>query len=281
MKKVISTLSFVGLIASSIFAGNCGSTSSLTPRPQTGTAGLTPLADSLPVVRVGQAINQVIYFENYDTTRTGGTLIKIQTLKIDSIENLPAGLCWKTNKANNTFAGKETGVIEVTGTTNAAPGQYKLKIKISVVTNLAPLNNLDAEAATGLRYHVRVGCGNTDLPVDSAAKPGSNPLYPAFIADNRTCPVSIENITENISEVSVMPNPFTTATNVTFSSEKEERYSVRLTNMLGSVVSSQEITSKNGGNNTVTIENKNFNTGIYFVSITNGKSSITKRVVIE
>lgn len=279
MKKLISTLSLVGVLASSIYAGNCGTTSTVSPKPQSGVAGLSPLSDSLPVlINDGRAVNQVIYFENYDTTRTAGQLVTVQTLKIDSIENLPAGLCWKTNKANNTFNGKETGVIQVTGSTNALAGQYKLRIKVTAVTDIVTLPKVDAEAVTGLRYFVRVACVDneaTPLKVDTAAP------YPSFKADTRACVKSIESVEANISDLSITPNPFSTVTKVSFTSENEEKYSVRLTNILGSVVFAQDIVSKNGGNNVVAIENKNYANGVYFVTITNGKSSVTRRVVIE
>ncbi len=279
MKKLISTLSLVGILASSIYAGNCGTTSTVSPKPQSGVAGLSPLSDSLPVViNDGRAINQVIYFENYDTTRTAGQLVTVQTLKIDSIENLPAGLCWKTNKANNTFNGKETGVIQVTGSTNALAGQYKLRIKVTAVTDIVTLPKVDAEAVTGLRYFVRVACVDNEaspLKVDEASP------YPSFKADTRACIVAINNVEANISDLSINPNPFSTVTKVSFTSDNEEKYSVRLTNILGSVVFAQDIVSKNGGNNVVAIENKNYANGVYFVTITNGKSSVTRRVVIE
>jgi len=279
MKKVISTLSLVGVLATSIYAGNCGTTSTVSPKPQSGTAGLSPMSDSLPVViNDGRSINQVIYFENYDTTRTAGQLVTVQTLKIVAIDNLPTGLCWKTNVANNTFNGKQTGVIQVTGSTTDPAGQYKLKITVTAATDIATLNNVDAEAVTGLRYFVRVACKDneaTPLKVDDAAP------YPSFKADSRPCPSAINNVEANISELSINPNPFSTVTKLSFTSENEEKYSVRLTNILGSVVFAQDIVSKNGGNNVVAIENKNYANGVYFVTITNGKSSVTRRVVIE
>lgn len=278
MKKLISTLSLVGILATGIYAGNCG-ISTVSPKPQSGIAGLSPLSDSLPVlINDNRAINQVIYFENYDTTRTAGQLVTVQTLKIDSIENLPAGLCWKTNQAINTFNGKQTGIIQVTGNTTAAPGQYKLRIKVTAVTDIVTLTKVDAEAVTGLRYYVRVACVDNQaspVKVDTASP------YPSFKADSRPCPSSINNVEANISDLSINPNPFSTVTKVSFTSENEEKYSVRLSNILGTVVFSQDIVSKNGGNNVVAIENKNYANGVYFVTITNGKSAVTKRVVVE
>ncbi|WP_457833095.1 hypothetical protein, partial [Staphylococcus aureus] len=84
-------------------------------------------------------------------------------LQIDSIQNLPAGLCWETNKADNKFNGGETGVIYVSGTaTSANPGQYKLRIIIDIrINNLITLPKQDAEQLTAsqgsgaLRYYVR------------------------------------------------------------------------------------------------------------------------------
>ena len=42
MKKLISTLSLVGVLATSIYAVNSGTTRTVSPKPQSGIAGLSP-----------------------------------------------------------------------------------------------------------------------------------------------------------------------------------------------------------------------------------------------
>lgn len=175
MIKVVSSILCSCVVSVCLLAGNCGSISNVLPKAQTGTPGFTPVSDSFPVIIKGAATDQTIYFENYDTVRVSGTLISINTIKIDSIENLPSGLCWKTNKSNNTFLGKETGVIQITGSTPDPAGQYKLRIIVTANTNLITLQKVDLETLLGVRYYVRVGCsGSAPVKVDTASP------YPLF-----------------------------------------------------------------------------------------------------
>lgn len=55
----------------------------------------------------------------------------VYQMRIVSINNLPEGMCWVTNKADNTFAAGEGGSLIVKGTTNDNPGQYNLNVVVS------------------------------------------------------------------------------------------------------------------------------------------------------
>lgn len=129
---------------------NCysGGTTSIPTRPQP-TFGLTPSDSVLPCSVDGVATVDTIFFTNL-TSVSGFTL---NSLTIDSLY-LPSGLCWKTSSATNTFAGGGSGVILVTGTTNALPGQYKLRIIVSANVGFT-ISNLNAESY-GLVYKIRV-----------------------------------------------------------------------------------------------------------------------------
>ena len=52
-------------------------------------------------------------------------------MRIESISNLPEGMCWATNAADNTFAAGEGGSLIVKGITNDNTGQYNLTIIVS------------------------------------------------------------------------------------------------------------------------------------------------------
>jgi len=89
--------------------------------------------DNLECFENGVTNDVVVRFKSYnDWTLTGVGLMTIYHLKIDSIQNLPCGLCWATNKSNNVFAGGEQGCIKISGTTFDQVGQYKLKFFIRV-----------------------------------------------------------------------------------------------------------------------------------------------------
>src|SRR5687768_2401444 len=120
MKKIIFTLLSFGLLYFNSSAQYCTSNPSQ-PNQCTvsGTLtdpGLDPASDSLPPVINGTTSTTIIQFLNFDTIRFGGILQTIQYLKIDTIDNLPNGLCWATNQADNTYMNQEEGCIKVNGT---------------------------------------------------------------------------------------------------------------------------------------------------------------------
>jgi len=162
MKKLFILLALSLGISMQIFSqasalANCYSGGTTTITPGTGTVpGLTPSDTFLPCSIRGVPVSDTIYFTNFTSINALGTTFTMTHLKIDSLY-LPSGLCWKTNKSNNTFNGGENGVIYVSGTTNAAAGQYKLRIIVDVLLNgFISQTNQNAETAAGLAYRVRV-----------------------------------------------------------------------------------------------------------------------------
>ncbi|MFN8278130.1 MAG: T9SS type A sorting domain-containing protein [Chitinophagales bacterium] len=283
MKKVFFTLSLLG---AAVFANAqaCGGTSTCTPPTPTGTAGLRPTSDSLPCQKVGQATTQLIKFENFTSFGSFGA---VNSLKIDSINNLPPGLCWKTNVANNTFAGGATGCIEVSGTPTGAPGQYKLRIHITADIGAGHLQQSgDAEALTSLagtplRYYARlVSSSATTCPcLDTVG--GKTNLYIAYNGSETSCgPLAVNNIDKDVQNMTVTPNPFGTAAEVVFSSEKSANYTLKLTNLVGAEVSAKSVEA-HVGENRITFERNQISAGVYFMTIGNSNGSVTRKVVIE
>jgi hypothetical protein len=278
MKKLFTSIALFAGLSISAFAQNCYTGPNTTITPGTGTvAGLHPNSDSLPAAVVGAQISDTIYFTNF-TSFSGFT---VSSLTIDSIGNLPAGTCWVSNKANNTFAGGENGIIYVSGHNTALPGQYKLGIYIHATAGaitLPPYTN--AETIANLRYYVRVICPGASTPdIDTV-----NGKTHAFIAYSpATCSghgVGINEVNNDLSNVSVVPNPFTTSATVSFNSDVEGTFTVKMVSLLGATVSSKEVNVARGKNE-VSIERNNLSTGIYIMSISNGASSITKKVIID
>ncbi|HLP21762.1 MAG TPA: T9SS type A sorting domain-containing protein [Chitinophagales bacterium] len=281
MKKVIFTLFSFCLLtlgANAQYCGNLGNPSGpnqCQPSGMLDKPGLSPASDSLPAVNNGEISTTVIQFKNFDTIAFGGQTLTIQTLKVDSIGNLPTGLCWATNKANNTWANQEDGCIKINGTTCSTPGQHKLKI---IVTANVGINiTTDADAAN-LKYFVRVkNLWDAETAIDTT-QTSNNP----FIAYGNAaiCGTSIKDAASNISTLNVAPNPFFNKAVVSFYSDKAGIMTERLTNMIGSEVfrKSTQVTT---GLNTLMIDRNELPTGVYFYSISDGKSVATKRVVIS
>jgi hypothetical protein len=156
MNKIIYTIAIIGLSFGNLFSQYCGGSGSTqcTASGALSQPGLSPPSDSLAAFVNGTVSTTVIQFKNFNQIFLSGQTLTVQSLRIDSIGNLPSGLCWATDKANNTYANSESGCIKINGTTCSPPGQYKLYI--GVTANIGFPITTDAEAA-GLRYFVRVG----------------------------------------------------------------------------------------------------------------------------
>ena len=146
MKKVIFTLFSFCLLYVSSNAQYCGSSGSsqCTPSGALTKPGLSPTSDSVAPVVNGTISTIVIQFKNFDTIAFGGSVLTIQSLRLDTLDNLPAGLCWATNKANNTWGNQEDGCIKVNGTTCSPPGQHKLRIIVTANVGVPIQTNADA-----------------------------------------------------------------------------------------------------------------------------------------
>jgi hypothetical protein len=224
MKKIIFTLlsfSLLCLNSNAQYCGHLGNPSGSTQCGISGTLtkpGLDPVSDSLPPIINGTTSNTVIQFLNFDTIRFNGALLTVQSLRIDSIGNLPTGLCWATNTPTNTYLTQEEGCIKEHGTTNSALGQYRLKIIVTacVGPSLALCAPIQTDAgAAGLYYYVRVkGSGDADTPVDTAGQAANTNIF-------RPYPFTgINDLSSDISTLNIVPNPFNTKAEVSFASER-------------------------------------------------------------
>lgn len=276
MKKVIftlfsATMLFVG--ANAQYCGGSGS-SVCTPSGTLTEPGLSPNSDSLPSVVNGTTPNTVIQFKNFDKFTFGGAEVTVSSLTIDTLSNLPAGLCWATDQANNTWTNQQDGCIKINGQVCSDPGQYKLYIVVTADIGVPIQTNADA---AGLKYFVRViNQGDAEVAVDTNQ---TLPFvkHPGYSA-NQDCGIGIREIT-SINSMSVVPNPFNGKALVTFQAEKAGVMTERITNMLGSEVYKGTMNVK-VGNNTSTIDRNNLPAGVYFYSIVEGKNVSTKRIVI-
>ena len=298
MKKLIFTFVCIVLVSLNVNAQYCGNNSLPNPpygNPSGGSVctpsgtmtqpGLSPTSDSLPPVINGTITSTVIQFKNFDTITFGGQHLTVQSLRIDSIGNLPAGNCWATNVSGtypmgsaNKFLNQQNGCIKVSGTTCATPGQYRLKILVTA--NIGVDIATDA-AAAGLYYYVRVkNAGDQDTPVDTAGQANNSNIFVPYGPTANCSPTAIKDVSSNINTLNVVPNPLVNKAIVSFYSDKAEQITERLTNLLGSVVLARTLEVRMGENSSV-IERNNLPAGVYFYSLSDGKSVATKRVIIS
>lgn len=221
MKQVITLVFAVVFFASNAWA-QC------TPNAPSGNPGITPPTDSLACVEVGRAYSQVIQIENFNSFTLPIGTASVQSLRVDSITNIPCGLSYVTNPANATFGPGQTGCILVSGTSFENVGQYRLNIYVDVQVLLTtpfgsttlPYNGEAAdvvnqiESATGqslgvdFNYFLRVIEVNDPCPaidrtgtVDLTATPScAPPVFTATITGNTAvCPGQTTTLTVNFT----------------------------------------------------------------------------------
>lgn len=144
------------------FCGNSGPQVCIPYLPNDSTYFFYPTDDSVPCFYKGNYQEQVISGKNPDSIIFGGNAISI-TIKIDFIENLPCGLCWATNRANNTFPPGDTIAIKFSGIANDTPGQYNVHFSYSLSPNVTIL-----EPAPPFRLRVQE-VGQACFPVSNSS----------------------------------------------------------------------------------------------------------------
>jgi hypothetical protein len=200
-----------------------------TPNAASGNPGITPPTDSLACVQVGVPYSQIIQIENFNSFTLPIGTASVQSLRVDSITNVPCGLSYAISPANATFGPGQTGCIAVTGTSNEVVGQYRLNIYVDVqVTLTTPLGSTtlpyngeaasvvaQIEQATGqslgvdFNYFLRVTPAAASCPAIDRTTPNINRTAsvscasPAFTAtitgDTEVCPGATSNLTVNFT----------------------------------------------------------------------------------
>ena len=293
MKKLIFTLSLFCMVAVSVKAqynyGNPSGPGVCTPSLQYDTPGLYPVSANLSQIVNGKDSDLTIFFVNYDSIANPvtGNMAYMDSLTVDSIGNLPTGYTWSTSSASNTFYNQTKGCIKISATPGSTQlcGQYQLFILVTVWTNPAllgvnPTGPIPASAA-GLYYYVRVVSADdtTTHAVDTAGQAAGTNKFVAYTNSSCTS-VGINNIDENVTALKVYPNPFSSQTIVTFGSNIAGSFTEKLTDILGNTLFNKQM-DVTLGQNTHTINRNGLAEGVYFYTISDGNSSMTKKLVIE
>ena len=181
MKKLLILLIGFTLLSQVTSAQHCstGINQAISPTP-TGIAGFTPDIFHMPCITRLSYVSDTIYFENYDSVLISNSNSAVTYFKIDSITNLPAGLCWSTNQVRNLDSGGHTMAIIISGQCTGPAGQYKLHMKGGlVIGGVLSLANIDPEVTFALfgksfRYYLRVvNSGDTCPDLDTVSNHGA------------------------------------------------------------------------------------------------------------
>jgi type IX secretion system substrate protein len=92
---------------------------------------------------------------------------------------------------------------------------------------------------------------------------------------------SIDELNSTVSTFDIFPNPFTDFTTVAFTLKQSENVTLEAYNMLGELVSTTNQGVMNAGYNTVEFKSEMLAAGMYYIKVTAGTYSITKKVSIN
>ncbi len=275
MKKILLTVFTFSALLSTYVANAqwCGNVNTV-PLNHNVAVGF-PIPDSIPCAVDGTPYNQAIPFQMYSTFNFQGPQ-SIDSVTIDTIWNLPCGLCWSLDKASKTYSAGQFGILNITGTTHDVVGQYNLRLQVTAYINHdatgAYIQNPNTVDAAGIKIWLRVGTAGNCTLVDTASSATNQ-------ATALVCPTGINEVAANIPAMNVMPNPMNSTALLSFTAEKNAAYTMRIIDITGQVVSVKEIQA-NPGANTSVIERGKLSTGMYFLSLTDGVSSVSRKFII-
>ena len=83
-----------------------------------------------------------------------------------------------------------------------------------------------------------------------------------------------------VEEMTVYPNPTHELVNIRFISDEKSDYDLTMINTIGKTVKSQRVQYEQG-ENFITVPTNDLPQGIYFIKMSNGKSSYTQKLIIE
>ena len=94
-------------------------------------------------------------------------------------------------------------------------------------------------------------------------------------------PVSVNNIANNVSSVSVYPNPAVTTATVSINTTEASEVSIKVIDVVGKIAIEMNQVNLNNGANNINLNTAKLNAGVYTVVVTSNENVATKQLVIQ
>lgn len=276
MNKIITLLYVFTVLSIGAIAQDC------VPDFGVPSAGLFPATATATCFTQGTSGELVLTLKNFTTAGPGGAYT-VDSAIIDSVTNLPCGLKYSIFPRSKKLNTGESGCIRIHGTTSDAVGQYSIRIYAKVYATpdipgfegssmaLDFLGSLNTPALD-MRYWVRVKGSGACAAVDTATGSSANKIATCRGIDN----TSVSDVSSSYTNLYVGPNPVADFMNVNFTSDKnsEITYTIHSLNGQMLLMGTMETTA---GNNQIQIDASAIQTGLYFITISNGEDKITTK----
>ena len=100
-----------------------------------------------------------------------------------------------------------------------------------------------------------------------------------YISLNFDPTIGINETTNEISGVSIYPNPSSSSVNLEMNIANPSEVSIQVTDLSGKIVATQNLGFLPLGKNQTTIQSASFNNGLYYVTISSNGTSVTKKFI--
>ncbi len=245
--RILSTLICL-LLISSISFGQCQVDTSVTHNM----SGIYPdSAIGLPHAIVGVAYSTDIQFVvPVDTTYNGLPAI-ITSITVTSVTGLPTGFSYTCNPANCTFPGGTSGCMLLLGNapTSGMVGSYPIVVNMTVVGTIF-----------GITQSI----------------PATNANY-SIIIDNNVAVISPTVRYFNVGQS--VPNPAQGFTSIPVSMQNSSYVDLKISDLIGKIIYNSKVYLQKG-NSEIPLNTSLFPKGIYIYTISDGKNTISKRMII-
>jgi hypothetical protein len=302
------------VLVSDIFTGQPGySPSSVTNSSGSfafNTIYSTPINGGVVIPPSGTVSTQTITLPDGVTTYTMGTMtggIVVATIRMTIVDpNVNITLAYKLSGVGRTIFYDDDNSATLTATTTIGIGAYPLPIEFGGIeaaekgaANVVSWKTLSEKnvnkfvverSENGLTDWADLGsvkATGTSNTVNEYTFSDNTPAQVSYYRlravdfdgkESRSTIVSVTRKRGRLSFVGIYPNPAVATANVKFEANAEGDLTVMLTDVLGRVVTTQQVSALEGMNN-ISINLENVAQGTYFVTLKDGNAKISQRLV--
>ena len=214
----------------------------------------------------------------------------IEAFRINEVQGLPAGFSYIANSTIWTNGGSSPNFTPVQGCVNILAAQSAIQtisdanptgidIPLNVIVD-AKISETDNAIANGLLGINNIWLSDlSTIPGIGAIEVGGYKIRIRPASDPDCLNAGTAELIAPVSAKGNFPNPFVKNTSIQFNSDAAKAVNLSVSNMVGKVVYTSKLQASKGENN-VNFTADQLTPGVYFYTISDGKNSVTRRMVV-